>query len=91
MTECKPCANRWHNIGLSLGLEDAELRNITESSVDDCLREVLSLWLRHMMLEGKPLPSWYALCVAVHEAGKNPALAKEIADRHKRVSDDGKI
>ena len=41
---------------------------------------MLYSWLRlDGTNSGKPLPSWRELCIAIHDAGKNPTLAERIA------------
>ena len=68
-------SDRWRNIGLLLDLDnralgkiDAECRGIP----DDCLREMLSLWLNQV----NPQPTRKALAEAVEVY--DPALAKQI-------------
>ena len=76
---------RWKHIGLALRLDPSELKNIEKDnrdSVEDCLTEVLTLWLNKAYnTERFGEPSWELLARAVaHPAGgNNPALAEEIA------------
>ena len=37
---------RWKNLGISLGIRSSKLATIDLTTADDCLREMLSLWLR---------------------------------------------
>ena len=83
LRSCKSCAPRWYNIGLRLGIEDSVLKRITAGDPVDGLREVLSQWLNQNILPGKPKPSWYTLCIAIHGAGENPAVAESISEEHK--------
>ena len=68
-------SDRWRNIGLLLGLDNEILRKIeTEyrGIPDDCLREMLCLWLKQV----NPQPSRKALAEAVE--AYDPTLAKQI-------------
>ena len=71
-----PLAAHWRNIGVLLGIKNDDLhivnRNYTKE--DDCLREMLSLWLKVK----NPLPTWSTLADAVEQY--DPAKAQEIRD-----------
>ena len=83
-----PVTARWKHIGLALRLDPSELKKIEKDnrdSVEDCLTEVLTLWLnKAYKYERFGEPSWELLARAVaHPAGgNNPALAEEIAKKH---------
>ena len=73
-------AARWKDIGLVLGISDSNLHTIevNNSKVEDCLREMLKLWLNKVYLVARyGNPSWQALREAVRKpsGGNNPALA----------------
>lgn len=68
-------SDRWQNIGLLLGLDDDSLRRIDAEHrgvPDNCLREMLSLWLKQV----DPPPTRKALTEAVEVY--DPALAQKI-------------
>lgn len=69
-----PLAERWNNIGVFLGINDGTLTTIkhNERQADDCLREMLSVWLRSV----SPPPTWSNLADAIEPY--DPARAKEI-------------
>ena len=56
-------AASWKNIGTLLGIATHVLDNIqaNEGRVEDCLREMLSKWLKQVT----PKPTWAALADAV--------------------------
>ena len=56
-------AATWKNIGTLLGIATHVLDNIqaNEGRVEDCLREMLSKWLKQVA----PKPTWAALADAV--------------------------
>lgn len=71
-----PLSNHWRNIGILLELEDGSLSRIEDQCrgvPDNCLREMLSLWLKQV----NPRPTKTALADAVDTY--NPALAEKIA------------
>ena len=68
-------SRNWHNIGVMLGLNSGLLGNIDDKyrgNPDDCLREMLSLWLKQV----NPPPTRKALAEAVEVY--DPMLAKQI-------------
>ena len=69
-----PLAADWNSIGVLLGIKDNSLREIkhNESQAHDCLREMLSEWLK----SDDPPPTWNSLVDALEPF--NPAKAKEI-------------
>ena len=79
-------AARWKNLGLALRLEPDKLDVIEGENkrMEDCLTQVLSLWLKKMY-DYKRLgdPSWQLLARAVGDpvGGNNPALAEKIAKK----------
>ena len=80
-------AARWKDLGLALRLEPDRL-NVIEGEnrrMDDCLTEVLSLWLKKMYdYERLGDPSWQLLARAVADpvGGNNPALAERIVKKY---------
>ena len=82
--ELEPVTERWKHIGLALRLDPSELKKIereNRDNLEDCLTEVLTLWLKKAYnTERFGEPSWELLARAVaHPAGgNNPALAQEI-------------
>ena len=86
-SELCPVAARWKHIGLALRLDPAQLSKIESDhrTVDDCLTEVLHLWLKKAYnSERFGDPSWTLLARAVgHVAGGNDkALAEMIAEKY---------
>ena len=75
MSKLIPVAANWKNIGLALGLQHHQLIDIKEPSNTNCLREMLSLWLK----KGEE-PTWQKLSAAVrHPAGgDSPIVADSI-------------
>ena len=79
-----PVTERWKHIGLALRLDPSELKKIereNRDNLEDCLTEVLTLWLNKAYVTEKfGEPSWELLARAVgHPAGgNNPALAEDI-------------
>ena len=69
-----PLAADWNNIGVLLGIKDNILREIrhNEKQGYDCLREMLSEWLKI----DNPPPTWNSLADAVKLF--NAAIAQEI-------------
>ena len=87
ISELQPVTGRWKNIGLALRLDPNQLKKIEieNTNLDDCLTEVLTLWLKgNYNTERFGEPSWELLIPAVrHSAGGNDcALAEKIAHRH---------
>ena len=70
-----PLATHWRNIGVLLGIKNDDLHAINLNvKEDDCLREMLSLWLKNK----NPLPTWSILAGAVEYY--DSAKAQEIRD-----------
>ena len=69
-----PLAAHWNNIGVLLGVKNHILQEIkrNERQSQDCLREMLSEWLKI----DNPPPTWDNLASAVKPF--NPAKAQEI-------------
>ena len=81
----QPVTARWKHIGLALRLDPGQLNTIERGNrdLDDCLTEMLTLWLKkNYNTERFGEPSWELLARAVaHPAGGNDsALAKEISE-----------
>ena len=79
LKEINKIASKWYNLGIMLGLDDGKLDVVKADhgwSCEDCLREMLKIWLKQI----KHPPSWLALAKAVEEVDE-PKLAKEIKDR----------
>ena len=78
---------RWKSLGLALGRSPTRLDVIEKHnrSLDECLTEVLTLWLNHNYdTERFGNPTWELLAKAVgHPAGgNNPALSEEMIRNH---------
>ena len=72
---------RWKHIGLALRLDHSQLKQIEKENrdLDDCMTEMLTLWLNKSYNIGKfGEPSWELLAKAVGDpaGGNNPALGK---------------
>ena len=81
-------AGKWQNMCLALGLHRLadEIAAIYPGCPRDCLREVIVRWLRKVHnVECYGPPTWKTLVKAVADeaGGENPALAEQIANRHK--------
>ena len=73
-----PIASNWKTIGTFLKVQGSLLDNIKADNQNqsvDCLREMLSHWLKQI----NPQPTWQALASAVEPV--NPAKAKEVKDQ----------
>ena len=86
-SELEPVVDRWNHIGLALRLNYSQLKKIERENrdLDDCLNEMLSLWLAKTYNTQKfGEPSWELLAAAVchSSGGNNPALADSITERH---------
>ena len=86
--EVMDVAAKWRSLGLALRLRAAELDTISSKNHTDpteCLRDMLLAWLQQRY-DSKRFgpPSWRILCQAISKqaGGNNPALAREIAERH---------
>ena len=83
----EPVTVRWKRVGLALRLDPAQLDAVEEKNrkLDDCLTEMLNLWLsKQYDTEQFGEPSWSLLAGAVaHPAGgNNTALGTEIIKVH---------
>ena len=82
-------AAKWKAVGQALRLKLGELDSIAAShphSVEECLSEMLTQWLRRNYNVKKfGEPSWQRLVEAVGDpaGGANPALANQIAGKHR--------
>ena len=89
-SELLPVANKWKNIGLALRLSPNSLNTIsTKEDVTDCLREVLTQWLKKTYnVKRFGEPSWELLVKAVSDqaGGNDHALAEKIAQNHQGIS-----
>ena len=67
-----PLRSRWKNLGLFLNLDEDTLDTIEHDykKADDCLREMLSAWLKKVT----PPPSWETLAEAVDSFDQTVAL-----------------
>ena len=82
--------DRWRHIGLALRLDPSELKTIEKEkdNLEDCLTEVLTLWLKKAYNYDRfGEPSWELLVRAVHDpaGGNNPAVADKIAKKYGKV------
>ena len=84
-------AGMWHDMCLALGLRPAVADTIAATHPQNpkqCLREVIVEWLRKTYDVSKHgPPTWRTLVKAVSDkaGGNNPALAEEIAEKHKGI------
>ena len=82
--ELQPVTARWKHIGLALRLNPSQLKKIekeNQDNLDDCLSEMLILWLKgHYNTERFGEPSWELLAAAVGDpaGGNDSALANAI-------------
>ena len=82
----------YYQLGVALGIPVAELDSIRAvfcQFVDQALREVLQVWLKQRYnVQRHGRPTWRRLVEAVDSSagGHNPALAKDIAERHPMTS-----
>ena len=77
---------KWRNIGIILGIPDSRLGAIKGDSQPDCLREMLSTWLRkNYNVKQFGEPTWVKLVEAVNHSagGEDSSLAMQIARNHK--------
>eukprot|EP00731_Ephydatia_muelleri_P008622 Em0004g960a len=80
----------WDGMALCLGLTKDHVREIDLAYRGDpsrCLDDVIERWLnQNYNWEKFGVPSWRGLVTAVADGsgGKNPALAKKIAEKHKK-------
>ena len=86
-SELEPVIDRWKHIGLALRLDLNQVKRIEKenSDIENCLSEVLTLWLKkNYNTERFGEPSWEMLARAVRHrsGGNNSALAEEISRRH---------
>ena len=72
-------ASHWENIGVLLGMDSNELDKIrdNEREVENCLRAMLSKWLKHV----DPVPTWKGLAEAMEVIDQS--LAEKIR-RHSK-------
>ena len=80
LKELKQVASKWENTGVMLGIEIGILNNIkadNSRSCEDCLREMLKVWLKEI----DPPPSWPGIVEALEEVGE-PKLARELKQRY---------
>ena len=63
-----PIAAEWNNLGIMLGINKTTLDVIAKemSNPRDCLREMLSVWLKSV----DPLPTWSVLIEALEDIGE---------------------
>ena len=83
-SQLEPVIDRWRHIGLALRLDPDQVKRIKKenSDLEDCLTEVLTLWLqKNYNTERFGEPSWEMLARAVSDrsGGNDPALAGEIS------------
>ena len=89
VSELQPVTARWKSVGLALRLSPTQLDVIEKEnrSLDECLIEVLTLWLKKSYdTKRYGNPSWELLAEAVgHPAGGNDsAVARGIRERHSK-------
>ena len=87
VSELEPVTDRWKFIGLALRLNPGQLKKIEKDNngIDDCLTEMLTLWLnKNYDTEKYGEPSWELLARSVGHSfgGKNSTLAEDILKKH---------
>ena len=85
--ELQPVTDRWKHIGLALRLDPSELKKIEKENrdLDDCLIEMLPLWLnKNYNTKRVGDPSWVLLASALENraGGNNAALAEKITQTY---------
>ena len=86
--EVESLAGRWEGMCIHLGLPPSDIDTIAKKyhhDPDDCLMGVLIKWLKMSYdTQEHGQPTWQMLVAAVanRTGGKNPALAKQIAEKH---------
>jgi hypothetical protein len=70
----------WEDIGLTLDLNEGQLRAIGSDhrESDKCFREMLKLWLRQI----EPPPTWSAIIEAIDIFPRYKTLAKELRKKY---------
>ena len=72
----KKVAAKWHNLGIMLDIDDGELSKVkldNADNCDDCLREMLNIWLKKV----DPKPLWSSMADALDDLGEE-SLAEHI-------------
>ena len=57
----------WEDLGVVLGLSDAEVEKIgvdNPNDINGCMRELIKQWLK---MKGSEPPSWNSLCTALRD------------------------
>ena len=85
----RPLAGYWPGLASVLGLSPSAIREIeaTHRLPAKCLDAAIQHWIdEKYKVEKFGVPSWMALVKAVEDrnGGRNPALAKKIAQEHPR-------
>ena len=65
----KKVAAKWHNLGIMLEIDDGELSKVKSDNAgncDDCLREMLKIWLKKI----DPKPSWSSMAEVLKDLGE---------------------
>ena len=69
-------AAKWHNLGVMLDIDDGELNKVKSDNAgnsDDCLREMLNIWLKKV----DPKPLWSSMAKALENL-REESLAEHI-------------
>ena len=69
-------AAKWHNLGVMLEIDNGELSKVQSNNAgnsDDCLREMLKIWLKKV----DPKPSWSSMAEALDDL-REQSLAERI-------------
>ena len=97
LKEVLPIAAKWRAVGQALRLKVGVLDSIAAShphKVDNCLSEMLTEWLRkNYNVRRFGEPSWQRLVEVVGDpaGGANPALASQIAEKHRAKRTTGTV
>ena len=80
LRELRVAASVWEDIGILLGIDDGQLKQIESDNASDikaCLREMLRVWLSRV----DPPPSWSAIVEALKLLGEE-SLAAQLTGKY---------
>ena len=74
-------AKLWEDLGIQLGINDAQLIHIKSDNTGDskgCLREMFREWLKSI----EPLPSWPAVVNALENLRSDPSFVQNLKSKY---------